>query len=94
MIAHHCDTNTILKASFNTCSNKHRIEAYNSIRERLVKRGHEVNLQILDNESSAAYKKVIKDTWHTKYQLVPPYFHLCNAAEKSIGTFKAHFWTL
>jgi hypothetical protein len=59
--------------------------------ERLTKKGHKVDLQILDNEVSAAFKKAITETWQSAYQLVPPNVHRRNAAERAIRTFKAHF---
>ena len=91
MIAYHCDSNTILQAPFKTKGDKHRIEAYNSIMSRLKARGHKVDLQILDNEVSAEYKRVIEEEWHAKYQLVPPEVHRRNIAERAIRTFKDHF---
>ena len=91
MVAYHCDSNTILKAAFKTRSDRHRLEAYNSIMERLRARGHSVDLQILDNEVSAEYRRVITETWNAKYQLVPPDVHRRNTAERAIRTFKAHF---
>ncbi len=91
MIAYHCDSNAILQAPFKSRSDRHRVEAYNSIMERLRARGHTVDLQILDNEISAEYKKAITETWKAQYQLVPPDVHRRNAAERAIRTFKAHF---
>ena len=54
---------------------------------------HKVNrdLQILDNEASAEYKRFVKKKCNIKYQLVPPNTHRSNAAERDICTFKAHF---
>ena len=54
----------------------------------LTKRGHGVDLQILDNECSSAYKLHIKEKWGAKFQLVPPDVHRRNIAERSIRTFK------
>ena len=58
-----------------------------------ILRDHElsVNLQIIDNDASAEYKKFIKKKWNVNYQLVPPNTHQSNAAERSVCTFKAHF---
>ena len=53
MIAYHCDLNNILQAPFANRKNKHRVRAYKSIMKRLADRGHQVDLQILDNEVSA-----------------------------------------
>ena len=47
LIAYHCDSNTILHAAFKTRKDKHRIEAYDNIMQRLKSRGHSVDLQIL-----------------------------------------------
>jgi len=91
MIAHHADGNLILQQAFKTRSDKHRIEAYNAIMSRLSAKGLVVDLQILDNEASSAYKHAITDTWQCKFQLVPPDMHRRNRAERAIRTFKDHF---
>ena len=91
MIAHHADGNLILQQAFKTRSDKHRIEAYNAIMTRLAARGLVVDLQILDNEASAAYKHAITVTWKCNFQLVPPDMHRRNRAERAIRTFKDHF---
>jgi hypothetical protein len=57
----------------------------------LINRGHNVNLQILDNKVSIEFKTTIEDTWKARYQLVPPNVHHCNAVERAIQTFKSHF---
>jgi hypothetical protein len=41
----------------------------------LAARGLSVDLQILDNEASAAFKQAITFTWQAKFQLVPPDMH-------------------
>ncbi|KAL7542248.1 hypothetical protein ACHAWF_007125 [Thalassiosira exigua] len=83
MIAFHCDAN-----------DKHRLEAYNAIMERLAEKELDVDLQILDNEASEAYRELITKTWKHKFQLVPPNMHRRNAAERAICTFKAHFLSI
>ena len=50
-----------------------------------------VDLQILDNEASAEYKRAIKTKWNSNYQLVLPNTHRRNSAERAICTFKAQF---
>jgi hypothetical protein len=67
------------------------IAAYNAIMTRLAAKGLNVNLQILDNEASAAYKQVITEKWKASPQLVPPDVHQRNRAERAIRTFKDHF---
>ena len=59
--------------------------------QRLKTRGMLVDLQIMDNEASAEYKRIITLEWGVKYQLVPAHIHRRNAAERAIRTFKAHF---
>jgi hypothetical protein len=55
MIAFHADGNL----------NRHRIAAYNLIMTRLAARGLSIDLQILDNEASAAYKEAITFKWNS-----------------------------
>ena len=90
MIAYHCDLNIILACPFSSRKDIHRLGAYNTIMERLKSRGHHVDLQVLDNEASAAYRQQITDKWKADFQLVPPNIHRRNTAERSIHTFKAH----
>ena len=63
------------KASFATRSEQNQIAAYNSIIKRLTNKGHKMDIQILDNEASAEYKRVITEKWQAQYQLVPPSVH-------------------
>ena len=67
MVAYHCDANVILVCPFKTRKDRHRLEAYAAIVESLKQRGHNVDLQVLDNEASAAYKKEITETWGVKF---------------------------
>ncbi len=94
MIAFHANGNLILQQAFKTRRDKHCVAAYNTIMTRLAARGLLVDLQILDNEASAAYKHAITVTWQAKFQLVPPDMHCCNRAEWAIRTFKDHFLSI
>ena len=91
MIAYHADGNLILQQPFKTKSDAHRLAAYNSIMTRLAAKGLSVDLQIMDNEASAAFKQAITFAWRAKFQLVPPDMHRRNRAERAIRTFKDHF---
>ena len=91
MIAYHCDSNTILQVPFVNRKDKHRIRAQNSIMQKLADMGYHVEVQILDNEVSAEFKKVIVKDWVASYQLVPLNVHRRNLVERAIRTFKAHF---
>ena len=42
---------------------------------RLADRGHQVDVQILDNEFSVYFKRNIVEDWCATYQLVPPNVH-------------------
>jgi hypothetical protein len=57
----------------------------------LAARGLSVDLQILDNKASTAYKEAITFKWKATFQLVPPVMHCHNRAEQAIRTFKDHF---
>jgi hypothetical protein len=57
----------------------------------LAARRLSVDLQILDNETSSAYKEAITFKWNATFQLVPPDMHCHNQAECAIHTFKDHF---
>ncbi|KAL7538829.1 hypothetical protein ACHAWF_008258, partial [Thalassiosira exigua] len=94
MVAYHCNANVILACPFKTRKDKHRLVAYNAIMERLAEKKLAVDLQILDNEASEAYRDLITKTWKHKFQLVPPNMHRRNAAERAIRTFKAHFLSI
>ena len=52
--------------------------------------GHHVDVQILDNEVSAEFKKTIVKDWGASYELLPMNVHRRNIAERAIRTFKAH----
>jgi hypothetical protein len=91
---HHTNGNLTLQQAFKSRSDTHRIAAYNSIMTRLAAWGLSVDLQILDNEASAAYKQAITFTWQAKFQLVPPDMHHWNRAEHVIRTFKTHFLSI
>ena len=75
MIAYHCNANLILAVPFNTRKDSHRLKSYDKIMQCLSDHKLTVDLQILDNESSAEYKWVIKNKWNINYQLVPPNTH-------------------
>ena len=75
MIAFHEEGNLVLQQPFKSKNDVHRITAYNAIMTRLAVKGLNVDLQILDNEASAAYKQVITENWKATFQLVPPDVH-------------------
>ena len=60
MIAYHCNANLILADPFASIKDKHRILAYDKLMQRLHDNKLTVNLEILNNEASAEYKRAIK----------------------------------
>ncbi len=87
MIAYHMDRNLILQQAFQTKADKHCIPAFNTIMVQLAACGCLVNLNIRDNEASVDFKRVITESWKTKFQLVPPDMHQRNTAERMIPHF-------
>ena len=75
MIVYHCDANLILAVPFNTSKVMHRLIEYNKIMQRLSGHKLTVEFQIIDNESSIEYNRVIMKIWDINYQLVPPNTH-------------------
>ena len=67
MIAYHCNSNAILARPFKTRADKHCMLAYNNIMQRLRDKGMLVDLQILNNEASEAYKQTITSDWKIKF---------------------------
>ena len=94
MIAYHCNTNLILSEPFSSRKDTHRLFVYNKIMQQLTYNKLIVDLQILDNEASAEYKRYIKTNWNDDYQSVPPHTHRSNTDERAIRTFKAHFLSI
>jgi hypothetical protein len=91
MIAFHADNNLILQQAFKSKSDRHRITAYNTIMTHLVAHVLAVDLQILDNKASSAYKEANTFKWNTTFQIFSPDMHCHNRAEGAICTFKDHF---
>ena len=94
MIAYHCNANLILAQPFFSRKDTHRLLEYDKIMQRLSNNKLIVDLQILDNEASAEYKRAITKKWNANYQLVSPNTHRSNADECAIRTFKAHFLSI
>ena len=60
VITYHYDANMILEVPLNIRKDTHCLKAYNKILQRLSNHNLTVDLQILDNEASVEYKRVIK----------------------------------
>ncbi len=92
MIAFHANGNFILQQAFKTKSDSHRIAAYSAIMILLAARGLSVDLQILDNKASCAYKEAITFKWDATFQLVPPNIHCRNWAERAFAPSRTTSW--
>ena len=75
MISYHKEGILILQKPFKSKKDFHHIAAYNAIMTGLAVKGLNVDLQILDNKASAAYKQVIMEKWKATFELVPPDVH-------------------
>ena len=62
--------------------------------KKLADRGHHLEFQILDNEVSTEFKKIIVKDWGASYQLVPPKVHRRYVAERAIQKSKARFMAI
>jgi saccharopine dehydrogenase-like NADP-dependent oxidoreductase len=65
------------------------LKAFQFMEKELVAKGLKSKLMKLDNEAS----KLLKDYLHQQditFQLVPPYSHRRNSAERAIRSFKDH----
>ena len=71
MLVYHVETNVISVEPFQPRHDRHHLAAADRIMTRLQKNGHAVDLQIIDNECSAAYKLQIEGKWNTTFQLFP-----------------------
>ena len=56
MLSYHVEYNLILVDPLKSGQDRHRLSAENHIMSRLQKNGHNVDLQIIDNECSTSYK--------------------------------------
>ena len=68
--------------------------AYYKIMQRLINNKFTVDLQILDTEASAEYKRAITEKWSANYHLLPPNTYRSNADERAISMFKSHFLSI
>ena len=95
MVAYHCDINAILIETFQTQEDRQRIPAYTRIMNRLKTRGHVIDQQVLDNESSKEYRRHVTNIWAATYQQVPPDIHRRNIAERvpSVGALVPYLHT-
>ena len=90
LIIYHYDSNAILGLPLKNRQASTITTAWQELNATLQQAGVTPNTWILDNEVSQELKTALTKN-KTSYQLVPPYTHRANAAERAIQTFKAHF---
>jgi hypothetical protein len=90
MVCYVYDCNYVKVTPMKLRSASEWVKAYESVHQELIVKGFKPKLQTLDNEASAALKNFFTAN-DIMYQLVPPYCHRRNAAERAIRNFKEHF---
>jgi hypothetical protein len=91
MVVYDYDSTAIILAEPIKNRSEHEIlRAYSKLHQDLTDRGLKSQLQKLDNECSAALKQFMRKA-NVEFQLVPPYNHRQNAAERAIEIWKDHF---
>jgi hypothetical protein len=90
MVVYDHDSAAILAEPIKNRTEGELLRAYSKLHQYLTDRGLKPQLQKLDNECSAALKQFMRQN-QVDFQLVPPYDHRQNAAERAIGIWKDHF---
>jgi hypothetical protein len=89
IILYDYDSNAILAQPIKDRTSPELLKAFQFMEQELVARALKPKLIKLDNEAS----KLLKDYLHQQditFQLVPPYCHRQNSAERAIRSFKDH----
>jgi hypothetical protein len=89
MILFDYDSNAILAQPIKDRTAPELLKAFQVMEQELVARGLKPKLMKLDNEASKLLKAYLHQQDIT-FQLVPPYRHIRNSAERAIISFKYH----
>jgi hypothetical protein len=89
MVLYDYDSNAILAQPIKNCTAPELLKAFQCMEQELVARGLKPKLMKLDNEASKLLKNYLYQQDIT-FQLVPPYSHIRNSAERAIRSFKDH----
>lgn len=87
---YHYDANYIHAVPIKSRETQHITGAWKDTNDMFIKQGHQPTVHILDNECSRELKLSFKEEAIT-FQLLPPYVHRRNSAERAIQTWKGHF---
>jgi hypothetical protein len=90
MICYSYDANYIRPIAMKYKSGAEWVRAFSVFFDEMSEKGFKPKLQLMDNEASSALKQYFTEK-EMNDQLVPPYCHRTNAAERAIRTFKEHF---
>jgi hypothetical protein len=83
------DSNTILAQPIKDRTASELLKAFQIMEQVLVARGLKPKLMKIDNEASKLLKAYLHQQDIT-FQVVPPYIHIRNSAERAIRSFKDH----
>lgn len=89
MILYSDDANGILAQPVKNRSEQELVDAIKVLHTRINHANLPLRFHIMDNECPAGLKRYLNEQ-NIQYQLVPPYYHRQNPAERAIQTFKAH----
>jgi hypothetical protein len=89
MILYDNDSNAILAQPIKDRTAPELLKSFQVMEQELVARGLKPKLMKLDNEASKLFKAYLHQQDIT-FQLVPPYSHRRNSAERAIRSFKNH----
>jgi hypothetical protein len=89
MILYDYDSNAILAQPIKDRKAPELLKSFQVMEQELMARGLEPKLMKLDNEASKLLKMYLHQQAIT-FQLVPPYSHRRNSAERAIRSFKDH----
>ena len=92
VVAYNYDANAILAEPIPNRQAKSITNAYELMHTKFAKAGMAPHTWVLDNEKSGILEAAFAKH-KVKFQLVPPFSHRSNLAERAIQTFKAHFKT-
>jgi hypothetical protein len=89
MVLYDHDSNAILAKPIKNRTAPELLKAFQFMEQELVAKGLKPKLMKLDNEASILLKDYLYQQ-EIAFQLVPPYSHRRNSAERAIRSFKDH----
>jgi hypothetical protein len=89
MVLYEYDGNAILAEHIKNRTTEELLRAFQVMEKKLTARGIQPKLMRLDNEVSQLLNTYLHEQ-NINFQLVPPYSHRWNAAERAIRSFKDH----